>query len=208
MNFIKNAFKKNFIAGTLVLLPIIITVWILKELVVWADSFAISMLPAKMHPYAILGKDVPGLGIIVTIILVLFVGLLTRLYIGKKIVSLGDKIFARIPIGRSVYALIKEFLTAILGSNNEKFKSVVLVEWPRKGSYMLAFVTGYPKPFVGDQIGKWVSLFVPTTPNPTSGFFIMLPESEVKAIPMSIDTAFKIIVSGGVAGINESYCTK
>ncbi|PIU54892.1 MAG: hypothetical protein COS89_08825 [Deltaproteobacteria bacterium CG07_land_8_20_14_0_80_38_7] len=200
---LKDAVKKNLIAGTLVLLPIIGTLWVLTLLVQWADSFVISLLPMRFHPETLYGAELPGLGILVTIGLIMIAGLITRLYIGRKLVSLGDKIFSKIPVGRSVYSVIKEFLTGVLGNNDQRFKQVALVEWPRKGCKMLAFVTGFTPGFEKNNTQKEISLFLPTAPNPTSGFFIILPEEDVKILNMSVDTAFKIIISGGIVSGSE-----
>lgn len=196
--FLKSVFKKNFIAGTLVLVPIFVTFWVLKIIVVWADGFVISFLPARFHPEALYGRSIPGLGIVATVALILFAGLLTRLYFGRKIVKLGDIIISKIPIGRSVYTIMKEFLSGIFNRDKERFKGVALIEWPRKGCYMFGFITGYRKSLLNKESpAKWVSMFVPTTPNPTSGFYVMLPEEDVKPLDITIDHAFKILITAG-----------
>lgn len=200
---LKGVFKKNFIAGTLVLVPIFVTVWVLKIIAIWADTFFISLLPSQFQPETIYGRRIPGLGILITIIFIIIAGLITRLYLGKKLVKLGDKIISKIPIGRSVYMIIKEFLSGVLTQDKEKFKRVVLIEWPRKGSYMMGFITGKPAPIMKlDSEKEWVNLFIPTSPNPTTGFYVMLPKEEVKILEMGADKAFKTIISSGLASSN------
>ncbi len=195
----KQAFKKNLIAGMLVLLPIFATIWILKVIVIWLDTFILSFIPYRIQPQNLYGIDIPGLGIIVTILVVILVGIFTRLYIGRKLVDLGDRIFSKIPIGKSVYAVTKDFLTGVFSDKDQRFKSVALVEWPRKGCNMFAFVTGRTKALKGNLDETWVTLFLPTSPNPTSGFYIMLPEKDVTPLEISTDKAFKSIVSAGMS---------
>ena len=203
----RQAFKKNLIAGMLVLLPIFATIWFLKVFAIWMDSFILSFIPQRFQPQIVYGIDIPGLGIVVTVLVVLLVGVFTRLYIGNKMVKLGDYIFSKIPIGRSVYSVTKDFLTGVFSETDQRFKSVALVEWPRPGCHMLAFVTGRSKALKGDPAETWVTLFLPTSPNPTSGFYIMLPEKDVMRLNMSTDKAFKLIVSAGVVS-NEDYSSK
>lgn len=200
---LKGVFKKNFIAGTLVLVPIFVTVWVLKIIAVWADTFFISALPTSFHPETLYGRKIPGMGIFITVVFILFTGLITRLYLGRKLVKLGDKIISKIPIGRSVYSIIKEFLSGVLTQDKEKFKRVALIEWPRKGSYMMGFITGNPSSLLKpDDTKEWVNLFIPTSPNPTTGFYVMFPKEEVKILDMGADKAFKTIISSGMSGSN------
>jgi uncharacterized membrane protein len=192
-------FKKYFIAGALVLVPIIATIWVLKSIALWADSFIIALIPSGLKPEKFLEGTIPGIGIVVTIALTLLTGVLTRLYFGKQIVKLGDRIISKIPIGRGVYNIVKQFLSEILTQDKKRFRGVCLVEWPREGMYMLAFITGDPLPQVHNiKPGPWMSLFIPTTPNPTSGFFVMLPQEKVVPLDISVDHAFKLIISGGI----------
>jgi len=203
---VKAIFKKYFIAGTLVLVPIIVTIWVLKAITIWADSFIISLVPSRILPPSIYERIIPGFGLVVTIGLILITGILTRLYFGKKLVSLGDLIISKIPIGRSIYNIIKQFLSEVLTRDKKRFRGVALIEWPRKGTYMLGFITGDPISAVRKlRPGPWVSIFIPTTPNPTSGFFFMVPENEVVPLDISVDYAFKLIISGGIVTQDNGY---
>lgn len=199
-------FKKYFIAGALVLVPIIVTIWVLKGIALWADSLIISLIPSGLKPERFLERTIPGFGIAVTIALTLLTGVLTRVYFGKQIVRLGDRIISRIPIGRSIYNVVKQFLSEIVGRDKKRFRGVCMVEWPREGMYMLAFITGDPITAVNKiRPGPWISLFIPTTPNPTSGFYVMLPQDKVVPLDLSIDLAFKLIISGGIVTANDEH---
>lgn len=193
-------FKGIFIAGTVVLVPIIGTVWLLKSIILWTDSVVISLLPTAIQPSVIFGRNVPGLGILATLVLILLVGLLTRLYIGRAFVQLGDRLIAKIPLGKSIYGAIKQFVTAISSAEHDSQKKVVAVDFPRPGCRMVGFVTGDAPPALGSQKEgeNLISVFVPTTPNPTTGFLIMLSEKDVTHLDMTSDEAFKLIVSAGL----------
>jgi uncharacterized membrane protein len=196
---VKTFFKKYMLAGTAVLVPLIGTYMILKFIIVSIDGMMISLLPLRFQPQVILGYDIPGLGLIVTVLVILMAGVVTRLYVGKLLVSIGDRIISKIPLGRSIYSGIKKFLSSILTPNEDRFRSVVAVEYPRKDSWVLGFLTS-------DCMGEMqklshhnmVNVFIPTTPNPTSGFLIMLPQNDVTYLDMKIDEAFKLLISGGI----------
>ena len=200
---LKEIFKKYMLAGTAVLVPIIGTYLILRFIINSFDSIMISILPSNLKPQNIFGIDIPGFGFVATIVLILVVGVFTRLYIGRYFVTIGERIMAKIPLGRSIYSGIKKFMSTIMANHEERFKSVVAVEYPRRGCWVIGFVTsdGCKETAKLSQEGM-VNVFVPTTPNPTSGFMIILPKSDVKIINLSIDEAFKLLISGGI--INQS----
>ena len=201
MKKIKNKLKGIFVSGFFVLLPAIITIWILKVIIVWADDFVLSLLPEDIQPNVLLGYEIPGLGIVVTISLIFITGLVTRLYVGRLLVSLGDKIISKIPLGRSIYSAIKQFVNTLSSGSRDNLKKVVAVEYPRRGSYVIGFLTSEALKEISDSDGiedsKWMNIFIPTTPNPTSGFLIMVPEKDIIALKMSVDDAFKLLISGG-----------
>lgn len=196
---LKRLFKHYFVAGTVVLVPLIGTILILRFIVVTVDDMAMSFIPRDWQPETLIGFNIPGLGLVATIVLILLVGFVTRLYIGNKLVALGDWIIERIPLGRSIYRGFKQVLTAIFTRSDEKFQSVVLVEYPRKDCWVMGFVTGQSIPRI-DAVDErpLLNVFVPTTPNPTSGFLIFVPENDAYTLNMKIDDAFKLLVSGGM----------
>lgn len=198
-NALKNFFKKYFIAGTLVLVPLAGTIWILKTVIIWADGFFVSLLPSVLQPAFLLSPKVPGVGLVLTIALIIGTGIVTRLYLGNRLIALGDRIISKIPFGRAVYGALKQILQTAFTPGSEKFKGVCLVEYPKEGSFSIAFITGKSPPESSpDALKKYIRVFVPTTPNPTSGFLLIVPEDKVKMLDMSVEEASKVIISGGL----------
>jgi len=195
----KKIFKKYMIAGTLVLVPVVATIWILRALIVWLDSAMLSFVPRQIRPQELIGHDIPGIGLLMTIIIILLTGIFTRLYIGKKFVKLGDAIFDKVPFGRAIYQAFKKVLHTAFSDEGHKSRKVVLVEYPKAGTYALAFVTGEYSDGLATQEGeKNLMVFVPTAPNPTSGFLLILPEKSVIDTNMSAEEASKLLISGGL----------
>jgi len=205
MGFLGSALRRNFLAGILVIIPFGLTFIILFKLGKWIAG-VLGAVPAtfvkhlELPPYL---ADVTAIaiGLVSTILVVLIVGAVTRNFIGKKLLGLGESIIARIPFARTIYSATKQIVgTVFLESGFRGLKRVVMLEYPRRGLYSLAFVTGV----VDDgkslaQQKKLVRVFVPTSPNPTSGFFLMVPEEDLTEVAMSTEEAFKIIMSLGLA---------
>lgn len=195
----KDFLKKSFFAGFIALLPIAGTIWLLKVIIVTAESTFQSFIPPQWRPANWIGYDIPGIGILAAVIIVLLVGMLTRLYFGRKLLSYGDRIFHKIPLGRGIYRAIKQFLGTITGEGKKSFRQVVLLEYPCEGTYALGFLTGYSIGEVQDKTPEnMANIFLPTTPNPTSGYLLLVPERKLIFLNMAIEDAFKFIVSGGV----------
>lgn len=196
---LKTLFKRYFIAGTLVIVPLAGTIWVLKSVIVWADGFFVSLLPTFLQPSFLSTRKIPGIGLVLTIGTILIVGIFTRLYLGKKIISVGDTLVDKIPFGRSIYSTLKQILRTAFTPGSEKFKGVCLVEYPKDGSFAIAFITGEASAAISPNSSeKYLKIFVPTTPNPTSGFLLMVLEEKVKILNMSIEDASKLIISGGL----------
>lgn len=201
---LRTILKNYFFAGLATLIPIVMTIWILKVLILWADDFFSSMMPKFLQPEQIFGREIPGVGIVMTIALILLVGVLTRLYFGKKLIELGDRILLRVPFGKGVYKALKQFVSLTFSEGGKSFKQVALIEYPRKGSYALAFVTTEASADIQAKTGqKLINVFLPTTPNPTSGYMLMLPEEELIILDMKVELAMKIIISAGVVQESE-----
>ncbi|MBU2498844.1 MAG: DUF502 domain-containing protein [Proteobacteria bacterium] len=161
-------------------------------------------VPQKYLPETYLNVRIPGLGLILALILILIVGFLARNIVGSKIVHWTDRIVNRIPLARIIYVAIKQLLQGVFLPQTRAFRRVVMVEFPRQGVYSIGFLTGVSKGEVQNKTAKKVvNVFVPTTPNPTSGFFIMVPEDEVIPLSMSVEDAFKLIISGGIVSPSE-----
>ena len=195
--------KRYFITGLLVWVPLGITVWALKFLIGTMDQ-SLLLIPVHLRPETLLGANIPGIGTLL-ILLVLFVtGLLTNNILGQKLLSFWESILWRIPVVKSIYYGVKQVSDTLFSSKGEAFRKALLVQYPREGSWTIAFMTGQPGGDVINHLkGEYVSVYIPTTPNPTSGFFLMMPKSDVIELNMSVDTALKYIISMGVVPPND-----
>ncbi len=192
------AIKKYLLAGLVVWLPIIATVVILRFLIDLLDK-TMSLLPESYNPEVIIGVNIPGIGVILSIVVLFVTGILATNLFGQKLVSLSESILDRIPLVRSIYNATKQMIEAVVSTNSQAFRKVVLVEYPRKGLWSLAFQTGAAVKEIDDKTNQqMVSIFVPTTPNPTAGFLMMVAKEEVIELEMSVDIALKFIISLGV----------
>jgi len=190
--------KKIMLTGVAAIIPIGVTIYIFL-IIIKAMNNLVKIIPYKYQPDQILPFHVPGLGIIFTLILIFVVGLVTKSYLGKKIVKLGEMLVGKIPLVRGIYNAIKQLVDAIISDKGNSFKKVVLIEYPRKGLHSIAFVTGDTRGEIKERISQdTINLFVPTTPNPTSGFYIVILKSDVIPLTMTVEEAFTLIMSGGI----------
>ncbi|MEZ5603323.1 MAG: DUF502 domain-containing protein [Burkholderiaceae bacterium] len=190
--------RKYFVTGLLIWVPLAITIWVLDLIVTTMDQ-TLRLLPVQWQPHALLGRDVPGLGVVLTVLVVALTGLLARNFIGERLVVYWEALLGRIPIVRSIYSSVKQVSDTILSPNGQAFRRALLVQYPRPDVWTIAFQTGTPADEVRRRVGvEMVSVYVPTTPNPTSGFFLMVPRAETIDLNMSVDEALKYVVSMGV----------
>src|SRR3569832_2383363 len=190
--------RKYFITGLLVLVPLAITLWVLHLIIGTMDQ-SLLLLPEKWRPEALFGTYIPGMGTILTLVIVFLTGLVARNFIGKKLVYAWELLVARIPVVSSIYSSVKQVSDTLFSSSGNAFRKALLVQYPREGSWTIAFLTGTPGGDVRNHLrGEYVSIYVPTTPNPTSGFFLMVPKSDTIELDMNVDEALKYIVSMGV----------
>jgi len=191
--------KKYFVTGLLIWIPLAITVWVLNLIVTTMDQ-TLWLLPESLRPSVWLGVHIPGLGLLLSLLIVLLTGVLAANIIGQRLVQIWEGMLARIPVVKSIYNSVKQVSDTLFSSTGEAFRKAVLVQYPREGAWTIAFLTGAPGGDVATHLrGDYVSVYVPTTPNPTSGFFLMLPRSEVIELDMSVDAALKYVISMGVA---------
>jgi uncharacterized membrane protein len=191
-------FKRYLITGLLVLVPLAITIWVLATLIGIMDS-SLLLLPASWRPEARLGYTIPGLGALLTVLIVLVTGVIATNFFGKRILLFWEALLARVPVVKSIYYSVKQVSDTLFSDSGQAFRKALLVEYPRAGSWTIAFQTGHPGGSVARHLpGEHVSVYVPTTPNPTSGFFLMMPVSEVIELDMGVDEALKYIISMGV----------
>jgi len=191
--------RRYFVAGLLVWIPLGITLWVLKLLVDLMDQ-SLLLLPERLHSEALFGFHVPGLGIILTLLIVISTGALAANFFGRQLLALGHDLLTRIPIVRSIYGGVKQISDTLFSPEGKAFRRAVLVRYPHQGSWTVALVTGSPEHEVADILGReQISVFVPTTPNITAGFFLIVPRSETIELDMTVDAALKYIISMGVA---------
>ena len=194
----KKKLKQIFLTGLAVTIPIGLTLYILFFLIDIMDGL-LKIIPVRYHPDTLLGIHIPGLGIIVTLALITIAGLVTTSYVGYKIVQSGEDLVDRIPFVRNIYQAIKKISDSMFMDKRNSFKKVVLVEFPRKGIYTIGFVTGVPSGEIRKKAGQnCISVFLPTTPNPTSGYLIIVPEDELVHMDMSVEEALTFIISVGI----------
>lgn len=195
--------KRYFITGLLIWVPLGMTAWVLKFLIGTMDQ-SLLLLPDSLQPERLLGMNIPGIGTVLTLLVVFITGLLTANIIGQKLVSFWEGVLWRIPVVKSIYWGIKQVSDTLFSSQGEAFRKALLVQYPREGSWTIAFMTGQPGGDVINHLrGEYISVYVPTTPNPTSGFFLMMPKNDVIELDMSVDAALKYIISMGVVSPNN-----
>ena len=190
--------RRYFVAGLIVWIPLGITIFIGRFIVLQMDK-TLRFVPKEYLPETWLGFAIPGLGVILTLLLVLITGLLVANFVGRSMVGFWESLLERIPVVRSIYSAAKKFVEIVFSDSEQSFKKVLLIEYPRKGIYSLAFQTATNLGEVQGRTGEpVVCTFVPTTPNPTSGFIIIVPKKDIIELDMEVDEAFKMIVSLGV----------
>jgi len=190
--------RKYLITGLLIWIPLVITLWVLKLIVETLDQ-SLLLLPPEWRTESFLGYHVPGLGVVLTLLIVFVTGVLATNFLGARLVLLWHAILHRIPVVSSIYSSVKQISDTLFSSSGQAFRKALLVQWPREGVWTIAFLTGVPGGDVTNHLaGDYVSVYVPTTPNPTGGYFVMLPRRDTIELDMSVDNALKYIISMGV----------
>ncbi len=198
-----SALKTWFLTGLLVLVPLGITLWVLNLVISTMDQ-SLALLPQAWQPVELFKVRIPGLGAILTVVFILLVGLLTHNFIGQRLVRWWEALLRHIPVVGPIYTSVKQVSDTLLSSSGNAFRKALLVQYPREGSWTIAFLTGRPGGDVQNHLqGEYVSVYVPTTPNPTSGFFLMMPKADTIELDMTVDAALKYIVSMGVVAPTE-----
>lgn len=190
--------RRYLTAGLLVWVPLGVTILIIKFLIDLMDQ-TLLLIPAAYRPDAVLGFHVPGIGVVLTFIVVLITGVVVANLFGRQLVSIGERMLARIPLVRSIYSGVKQLTETVFSNTGESFRKVVLVQYPRVGMWTVAFHTGDGRGEAQRKTGQdVVNIYVPTTPNPTSGFFLIVPRADIIELDMSVDEGLKMILSVGV----------
>ena len=190
--------RRYFVAGLLVWLPLVATYLVLSIAIKFIDR-SLLLLPPKFRPENLVGFEIPGLGVILTVLLVLITGFLVANFFGRKIIQFWESLLSRIPLVSSVYGAVKQITASLFSDASQSFREVVLVEYPRRGLWMLAFVTGDTPKMFQKLIGEdMINIYVPTTPNPTSGYYLMVSSSDLIRLDVPVEVGLKMILSAGV----------
>lgn len=196
--------RKYFITGLLILVPLAITAWVLNLVISTMDQ-SLLFVPERWQPHTLFGFDIPGLGTLLTVVIVFLTGLLTNNLVGNYVLRVWEKLLKRIPLVNSLYSSVKQVSDTLLSSSGNAFRKAVMIPYPHQNSYTIAFLTGTPGGDVKNHlVGDYVSVYVPTTPNPTSGFFLMMARKDVVELDMTVDAALKYIVSMGVVAPEDT----
>jgi uncharacterized membrane protein len=191
-------FRKYFITGLLVLIPLFITLWVLRTIINILDT-SVLLLPENWRPESLIGHSLPGLGVLVTLAIILVTGILATNIFGRRILLFWEQLVDHVPFVKSIYTGVKQVSDTLFSDSGNAFRQALLVQYPRQGVWTIAFLTGKPGGDVANHLkSDYISVYVPTTPNPTSGFFLMMHQNDVIPLEMSVDEALKYIISMGV----------
>ncbi|CEG56844.1 conserved protein of unknown function [Legionella fallonii LLAP-10] len=196
--------RSYLLAGLVVWLPILITMVVLRFIIDLLDN-TLALIPKAYQPEQLIGIHIPGLGVILSLVLLVSTGIFATNFFGQRLVNWGEYVLSRIPLVRSIYYSVKQVIHTVLSTNSEAFRKVLLIEYPRKGLWTIGFQTGGANTEINKHThNEMISMFIPTTPNPTSGFLLMVPKQEAIELNMSIDEALKFIISLGVMQSNNA----
>ena len=202
-------FRRFFLTGLLVTAPIIITIYVTWLVITFIDIKVANLLPEYLDFRKALPFQIPGLGLLIVIFVITLIGAITPGLIGRNLIKVGEMILFKTPVIRTVYSSIKQIMETVMSTNSKSFKEVVLVEYPRKDIWVIAFVTSSVRGEIDDKIKKsnLVSIFVPTTPNPTSGFLLFVAKKDLIYLDMPVEQAVKLVISGGIVSPKQKKLT-
>ncbi|MGY6694717.1 MAG: DUF502 domain-containing protein [Roseinatronobacter sp.] len=193
--------RGNFLAGLAVIAPGVLTIWLVWNVITWIDGIVLNFIPSRFHPQTMIGWDIPGVGVVVFFIFTLVMGYFTKGLIGRTLVGWGERIVETMPVIRSIYNAVKQIAETVIARKTPSFERACLVQYPRKGMWAVAFISTVTRGEVGEQLaeeGEMVSIFLPSTPNPTTGFLLFLPRADVIELDMPIEDAAKLVISAGL----------
>ena len=192
-------FRRYFLAGILVTSPILITAYVTWMIITFIDNQVAGLLPDSLDFTKQLPHQIPGLGLIISIFTITIIGALTPGFIGRTLLKAGERVLDKMPVVRTIYGAIKQIMETVMSTNSESFREVVLVEYPRKNIWVIGFVTGETKGEVQSlNKSQLINIFIPTTPNPTSGFLLFIPKEDLVYMDMKVEDAVKMVISGGI----------
>ena len=199
-------FRNYFFTGILVTVPILITLYVTWIVITFIDIKVAGLLPEYLNFREAFPYQIPGLGLIIVIIFVTLIGALTPGLLGRTFLRFGERIVSKMPVVRSIYSAIKQIMETVMSTNSNSFREVVLVQYPRKELWVIGFVTGSTKGEVKRTLSKdknLINVFIPTTPNPTSGFLLFVPKKDLIYLDMSVEQAVKMVISGGIVAAGK-----
>jgi len=199
--FLREAIRRYFVAGILFFAPIGVTVWAIASIIVWLDNLLLPKFIKLVIPGIENPPSIPLVGMLFTFLVIILLGVIARHLLGGEFQRAWERLLARVPVARSIYGGVKQLVEAIFASSSQasRFRRVVLIEYPRKGVYALAFTTGAAKGIVQEVTEReMINCFVPTTPNPTSGFYLLVPEADLVEVALTVEEAFKLVMSAGL----------
>ena len=192
--------RSNFLTGLVLITPIVLTIYLLWGVINFIDDKVVPWLPNKYNPSTYLGKDIPGLGVMTFLVFTTIVGMVTKGFFGRQLIKYWQSLVDRTPVFRSIYNALKQIAETVFTKSDQTFKSACLVEYPRRGIWVVAFVSTITRGEIKEKINKdeILTVFVPTTPNPTSGFLLFIPKKDVIILKMSVENAAKLVISAGL----------
>lgn len=193
--------RGNFLAGLAVIAPGVLTIWLVWNVITWIDSLVLNFIPRRFHPQVFIGWDIPGVGVVGFVIFTLVMGYFTKGLIGRTLVTWGERIVETMPVIRSIYNAVKQIAETVIARKTPSFERACLVQYPRPGMWAVAFISTVTRGEVGDHLadqGEMISIFLPSTPNPTTGFLLFLPRKDVIELDMPIEDAAKLVISAGL----------
>jgi uncharacterized membrane protein len=194
--------RTYFLTGLVLVAPLALTIYFVRSMIGWVDGWIKPYLPPTVNPDTYLPFAIPGIGLIIALFLITLIGFLTANFVGRKIVQYGERLLARMPVVRSIYSSLKQIFQTVFSEKSQSFKSVAIIEYPRKGVWALAFVAGDTQGEVKEKLmleaGETVAVFMATTPNPTGGFVMFFPRKDLKILKMSVEDCLKLVISTGL----------
>lgn len=193
--------RASFLTGLVVIAPVGLTIWLIWTLFGWVDSFVLPLVPARFNPEEYIGINLRGVGVIFFLVFTIVVGWVAKGLIGRSLIRFGESLVERTPVVRSVYSGIKQIAETVFAQSERSFEKACLVQYPRKGIWAIGFISTMAKGEIAERaetMGDLVSVFVPTTPNPTSGFLLLFPAEDVIELDMTIEEAAKLVISAGL----------
>lgn len=198
-NGVGERLRAYFLAGILVTGPIAFTLWITWSIIDFVDRMVSHLVPTSYNPSSYFPFNIPGFGLVVAVVALTLIGWLTAGYVGRLLLRLSDRVMKRMPVVRSIYGAIKQIFETVLAKRSTSFREVVLVEWPRRGMWTVAFVTAQGEGELKTHVAPdSVGLYVPTTPNPTSGYLVYVSREEIVPLAMTVEEGIKLVISGGI----------